>query len=298
MTNYLNHIFRTLKSTFRTLLWLIGKPGFRMQRTQNYCLLTHPDARLNVVNIRGKLTFDSDGLATMHNCDFLRDPYFEKAYQSGQKTGSWGNANPAWRAYVGCWAAEQVKSLPGDFVECGVNRGGLSRAVVDYVNFAALGKTFYLLDTFAGLDERYMSETERQAKNPTFGGRYQDCYEDVCRTFADIPVKVIRGSIPETLLEVDTQQVCYLSIDMNCVEPEIAAAEFFWDKLVPGAIVVLDDYGWADCLEQKKAFDDFARQKGIAILSLPTGQGLFFKPIPSLSGAEDTISLTHCHQPS
>jgi len=65
---------------------------------------------------------------------------------------------------------------------------------------------------------------------------------------------------------------------MNCVIPEIAAAEYFWDKLVPGAAIVLDDYGWIGCEEQKYAFNEFAKRKGVPILCLPTGQGLIIKP--------------------
>ncbi len=84
--------------------------------------------------------------------------------------------------------------------------------------------------------------------------------------------------MPEILEQVNTDKVAYLSIDMNCAEPEIAAAEFFWDKLAPSTPVLLDDYGWAKHIEQKRAFDQFAIRKGIEILSLPTGQGLFFKP--------------------
>jgi hypothetical protein len=79
---------------------------------------------------------------------------------------------------------------------------------------------------------------------------------------------------------VDIRRVCYLSIDMNIVEPEIAAIEFFWDKLSPGAPVVLDDYGWSNYRLQKEAMDRFARQRGVAILTLPTGQGLLLKPPP------------------
>jgi hypothetical protein len=36
---------------------------------------------------------------------------------------------------VACWAAPDAKSIPGDFVECGVNRGGMARAVMECVNF-------------------------------------------------------------------------------------------------------------------------------------------------------------------
>jgi hypothetical protein len=55
--------------------------------------------------------------------------------------------------------------------------------------------------------------------------------------------------------------------------PEIAAAEHFWDRLVPGGIIVLDDYGWRKQINQKIAFDRFADARKINVLSLPTGQG-------------------------
>jgi hypothetical protein len=39
---------------------------------------------------------------------------------------------------------------------------------------------------------------------------------------------------------------------MNCTKPEIDAATFFWDKLVNGAMVLLDDYAYVGFIEQKK----------------------------------------------
>jgi hypothetical protein len=65
---------------------------------------------------------------------------------------------------------------------------------------------------------------------------------------------------------------------MNCVYPEISAAEYFWNKIAPGGIIVLDDYGFDKHINQKEAFDEFANKRGIQVLSLPTGQGLIFKP--------------------
>ena len=38
-----------------------------------------------------------------------------------------------------------------------------------------------------------------------------------------------------------------------------------------------DDYGSALHSEQQKAFDRFARNRGVQVLALPTGQGLIFK---------------------
>jgi hypothetical protein len=58
----------------------------------------------------------------------------------------------------------------------------------------------------------------------------------------------------------------------------VAAALFFWDRLVPGAFMLLDDYAYYGYHEQKLAMDVFAVEKGADICTLPTGQGLIIKP--------------------
>ncbi len=55
-----------------------------------------------------------------------------------------------WRVHVGLWAAASCASLEGDFVECGVNRGFLSSAIMEHLDWDKTGKHFYLLDTFNG----------------------------------------------------------------------------------------------------------------------------------------------------
>ncbi len=226
----------------------------------------------------GPLTYNVDGLATQHNCDFMNDPKFQHAYQLGKSTGSWGQSEIPWRLHVILWAAEQALRLEGDFVECGVNRGGLSYSIINYFNFERTGKNFWLLDTFNGLVEEYVSEEEK-SRNIHNHHIYQECYDAVKQTFSPYPqVKIIRGMVPDTLPQVTAEKVAYLSIDMNCVMPEIAAAEYFWEKMVSGGMIVLDDYGWALHIAQKEAFDVFTRERNVSILALPTGQAIIMKP--------------------
>lgn len=225
----------------------------------------------------GTPTYNQDGLATRNNCDFMKDKLFMQSYKLGKETGSWGDENIHWRAYVVCWAADKVKKLEGDFVECGVNKGGFARTIINYIDFKNLNKDYYLLDTFCGLDEKYIAEEEKRCGIKS--GGYEECYDAVKKTFSNFNnVKIIRGTVPDTLSQVETKKVSFLSIDMNNYTPEIKACEFFWDKLVSGGIIILDDYGFSEFELQKKAFDSFALRKGIQILSLPTGQGLIFKP--------------------
>lgn len=224
-------------------------------------------------------TYAQDGLVTRHNADFMRDPLFMESYALGKATGSWPVGEPAWRTYVACWAAQKGCALEGDFVECGVNRGGMSRAICHYVGFEKLDKRFWLLDTYHGLSDELINESERALGRTNSQSYYTECYDAVRETFRPYPgVRVVRGAIPGTLAEVAADKVAYLSIDMNCVAPEIAAAEFFWDKMVSGALMVLDDYGFELHEAQKNAFDEFAAKRGVSVLSMPTGQGIICKP--------------------
>lgn len=222
-------------------------------------------------------TYNEDELITGHKSDFMKDKKFMDAYNLAVEKGLAISDKIHWRAHVACWAANHAKNLEGDFAECGVAKGFLSRIVMEYVDFNKLPKKFYLLDTFKGLDEKYLTETEKektQGKNWDYG----TTSEKVRETFKDFRnVEIIEGPIPETLPRVKSQKIAYLSIDMNCAIPEIAAMEYFWDKLVKGAIIVLDDYGHSGHEEQKSAFDDFAKRKNVGILCLPTGQGLIIK---------------------
>ena len=258
------------------------KPGSYSQRIKGILpdfvkmiakiLLRYP----NVVILPGRPSYAEDGFATIHSADFRSDPDFSNAYAAGLQTGSW--AGVQWRAHIYSWFALQAYGLEGDFVECGVNRGGFARMVFDYTPLGSSTKNFYLLDTYSGFVAESLNEKEVES-GIAAAYDYGECYEDVVRTFSHFPNAVIvRGRVPDTLSEVQSTRVAFLSIDMNCVEPEIAAAHHFWDLLVPGAIMLLDDYGHPRHREQKLAFDQFAREKGVKILSLPTEQAIIQKP--------------------
>jgi hypothetical protein len=232
-------------------------------------------------------SYDGDGMRIWgRNVGFLEDPAFVKAYRAGihsghkfSGAGRSADLHLEWRAHVCCWAAAHARLLPGDFVECGVNTGIFSLAVCHYIDFNATGKSFYLFDTFRGIPEEQMSAGERAARLETNRRVYEECYEVARQNFAPFPkALLVRGPVPATLASVAIEKVCYLSLDMNIAAPERAAIEFFWDKLSPGGVVVLDDYGWIVHSEQKATLDEFAKGKGVPIATLPTGQGLLLKP--------------------
>lgn len=227
--------------------------------------------------VRGKLTYRQDGLYATCNTDFLREPKFVEAFRLGREAGVLNDTPIHYRAYIACWAALKGRDLEGDFVECGVYRGAMSRMIVHYLDFQNLPhRRFYLLDTFSGVPPQSLSEEELRTRRPV---PYEPSYEQVKETFRAYPnVIIVRGMIPDTLAEVKSEKIAYLSLDMNFAAPEIAAAEYFWPKMVSGAVIVLDDYGWAGAEVQRREFDAFAARHGVRVFPVPTGQGLIFKP--------------------
>lgn len=223
-------------------------------------------------------TYNQDGLISFHNCSFMQDPSFIAAYQRGiQAAGQ--DYKCHWRVHVALWVAAHAVKLGGAFVECGVNRGFISSSVMRYLNWNSLNRNFYLFDTFCGFDPAALSLEEKELnymkKSKDY---YTDCYKEAEQNFSEFKnVTLVRGSVPSTLTQVEIPKISYLSIDMNCVNPEIAAANYFWPKIIPGGMILLDDYAYGLSAIQKSAFDQFAREKSVSILSLPTGQGLIIK---------------------
>jgi hypothetical protein len=228
--------------------------------------------------------YSGDGLTVQGRIlDAITSEPFMAAYAAGMQTphsiGGGGDLHIHWRVHTCLWAARHALSLPGDFVECGVNSGIFSRAICEYLDFARVSKRFFLFDTFEGIPESQASPEERDDTRSKNARIYRECYEDTKRTFAPFPnVQLVRGIVPESLHTVPIDRVAYLSIDMNLVFPEIAALEFFWDRLVPGAIVVLDDYGFAGHRPQHDAINAFAAARNTAVYTSPTGQGLIIRP--------------------
>jgi len=222
-----------------------------------------------------------NGLVTNFIGNFMEDEFFLESYNMGKKTGALKNhpGDIYWRAHVACWCAFRAKTLEGDFVECGVNLGFLSRIITHYTDFQNLDKKFYLLDTFSGFPFDTIEEEERASLNIEVTSKFKDCHETVKAIFRNFPnVIIVKGKVPNTLPLVEAKKIAYLSLDMNNATAEIAAAEYFWDKMVSNSVILLDDYGHPSAVFHRRKFDEFCKKRNVKVLALPQGQGLILKP--------------------
>ena len=234
--------------------------------------------------LRERDRYHQDGVFTVHGDHFRACTEFREAYCRGIVASHGVDAAIEWRVHVALWAASTSLRVSGDFVECGVNAGFMSSAMMHHLRWNQLGRRFYLIDTFSGPVLQQYSPEEAQrgrlkvAENAIAAGAYVTDLERVYANFAEWPsAVVVPGVVPDVLSTLKMGPVAFLHLDMNCAYPERAAFEFFWNRLEPGAIVLLDDYAYSGHEEQTRALDEAARSVGVEILSLPTGQGLITK---------------------
>lgn len=235
-----------------------------------------------VINTRTH--YASDGLFTLHHDDFQNDPGFRRAYARGVQASGGLDPDLKWRVHVALWAARLAMRVPGDFVECGVNAGFTSSAILEHLDWRAVERKFYLVDTFSGPDFSQYSAEEiaagrlEVARRALHSGAYVTDVDRVRANYAEWPnAVVVQGAIPEVLPSVPGGSVAFLHIDLNCAEPERAALEHFWPRLSAGAPILFDDYSYLGHQCQAAAIDAAARRLGANVLSLPTGQGLIIK---------------------
>ena len=229
--------------------------------------------------------YDQDGLRSIHNHQFMDDERFIKAYTRGTEALDEGETYTIhWRLHIALAAAFHASKLEGDFVEAGVNKGFVSSAIMQYLNWNSLSKNYYLLDTFAGIPEANRAENAKKggvdfkSDDRIASGFYTSDVESLRENFSQWErVNIIQGAVPETLKEVKSDSIAFLHLDMNCSAPEVATMEALWERLSPGAIILMDDYAYWGFQSIKEGADKFALSRGADIMTLPTGQGLLLK---------------------
>ncbi|WP_018240126.1 TylF/MycF/NovP-related O-methyltransferase [Ensifer sp. BR816] len=229
--------------------------------------------------------YQADGFrVTNKNIEFMKEPKFAAAWRFSEAGNreAWAKRKRVpdvrWRAHTCCFAAQRALKLDGDFVEFGVNAGLLSMTVCEYLDFGSLDRKFWLFDTFAGIPEGKMTAREAALAKQRNVGIYFDVYNIAKRNFAKFQNAVlVKGFLPQTLDGIPISKIAYLSIDLNVARYEKECIDRVWDKVVPGASIVLDDYAFVGCEEQNAMWNEFAAVHGQSILTLPTGQGLMIK---------------------
>jgi hypothetical protein len=177
--------------------------------------------------------------------------------------------------------------IPGAVVECGVWRGGSMLNVAH--TLVALGSTdrdLFLFDTFSGMSEptaRDVHLGKRTAAAEMLETATRDervwaiaSIEDVREGFASVDypderVHFVEGKVEDTIPGHAPGQIAILRLDTDWYESTKHELTHLYDRLAPGGVLIIDDYGtWQG---SRDAMDEFLSATGEPLLLVRTGWG-------------------------
>lgn len=198
----------------------------------------------------------------------LEDENFLAYYRRIMDAGNWHSYD---RKYTLRELLRLVAHIDGDIAECGAYKGASA-----YLMCTAIADTtalVHLFDSFEGL----------AAPLPTDGAYWQKgglaTSEDSLRqTLQGLDnYRVYKGWIPDRFADVADRSFRFIHIDVDLYEPTLASLQFFYPRLSPGGIILLDDHGFKSCPGAKLAADEFFADKPERIALLPSGQAMTMK---------------------
>lgn len=161
--------------------------------------------------------------------------------------------------------------IPGDFVECGVWRGGSAMmAALTLRTIGVQDRGLYLFDTFRGMPTptnldvdvtgTHASTTWAQAQR----GEHTDwCFaprEVVARNMAstgypDALIHLVEGRVEDTLPDQAPRTISVLRLDTDWYESTRHELLTLWPRLSPRGVLIIDDYAyWAGA---RRAVDEW-----------------------------------------
>jgi hypothetical protein len=181
----------------------------------------------------------------------------------------------------------EANHIPGAVVECGVWRGGSMMAgVLAMLELQATQRDFYMFDTYEGMTaptERdvhiSIGRTAEEMLDGTHGGAplwVPASVEDVRAGFEPLgypedKLHFVVGKVEDTIPSAAPDTIAVLRLDTDWYESTKHELAHLFDRLQPGGVLIIDDYGsWQG---SKDAVDEFIAATGEPLLMTKVGRG-------------------------
>ncbi|MFE4715399.1 TylF/MycF/NovP-related O-methyltransferase [Streptomyces sp. NPDC055817] len=176
--------------------------------------------------------------------------------------------------------------IPGDIVECGVWRGGSMQACAKALLAQGdTGRDLYLFDTYEGMTPPTEEDLRRDGKSAeellAAQGKDRPIWavatlDDVKSGFRAVPypegrLHFVQGKVEDTVPEQAPERISILRLDTDWYASTKHELDHLYDRLVPGGVLLIDDYGYWQ--GSRQAVDEFLEKTGERLLLLRMDEG-------------------------
>lgn len=169
-----------------------------------------------------------------------------------------------------------ARGIDGDYVECGVWRGGSSMlAARTLLGLGDHRRRFFLYDTFAGMAEP--TEEDGALARHEWARHERTDGNDWCRSPLDevranmlstgLPeerLELVKGKVEDTIPGTVPERVALLRLDTDWYASTRHELVHLFPRLQPGGILIVDDYGhWEGA---RQAVDEYIAESGVPLM--------------------------------
>jgi O-methyltransferase len=173
---------------------------------------------------------------------WLQDPEFEAAF----KLIVDHTLVDRYRLYELWQLAEQASKLDGDFLEVGVWRGGTAALMGARLAKFRPGATLHACDTFQGVPKA--SEKDTRYQGGEHAGTSAQMVQGLMTRCGLKNISILEGMFPEdTASSISDRRFSLVHIDVDTYNSGRDITEWVWNRMVPGALIIHDDYGTLGC---------------------------------------------------
>lgn len=174
------------------------------------------------------------------------------------------------------WQAVRRAPAGLPIVEVGAYLGGSAKFIAESFLTRGMAPRFYVCDTFSG---HARTDDVRDPAPHREGGKFQNTSPETVAAYLapHENVELVVGDIFETAPRLLAQEpaFAFVHIDVDVYPPTDFCLRFFAPRLAPGALLVVDDYGFVTCPGAKTAVDEFiAANPAFGMWHLLSGQAV------------------------
>ena len=160
----------------------------------------------------------------------------------------------------------------GAVAELGVYQGEFSKVIGEYFS----ENKFYLFDTFEGFPEIDADYDVKEDMSPAQGGYFSNTSSELVlsKIINAERCVVCKGYFPDTarrFVEAD-DRFLFVNLDADLYQPTKEGLSFFFQRLLPGGVILVHDYFSAVYKGVKRAVDEFCAES--KVMAVPIGDTL------------------------